>query len=149
MGSDSSHEFGEIMAGIIYILIFALSIGIGIMAVRNTVKVTKEYNVDQYLILNAILSSIHEIYYLNGSYYIPETFIKKCGKGYENFENCLHISIPNNYHVKIYHITDTGGESTLLNIPGGKEYKIIYRTPLLIEYNGLKNFGWLEIGVGK
>jgi len=144
MGSDSSHEFGEVMSAIIYIIIFALSVGIGMMSVRDTIKISGDYNVKQYIVLNSILSSLHDLYYANGSYYIPTNFIKKCGGSKERFERCLHISISNEYYVKIY-IKDS--DNPILNIPG--KGNIVYKVPILVEYEGLKNFGWLEIGVNK
>ena len=145
MGSDSSHEFGEVMAAVIYIIIFALSVGIGIMSVRDTIEISGEYNVKQYVVLNSILSSLHELYYSNGHYYIPEKFIYHCGLTKSNFENCLHISLNKfNYYVRLY----IGNSDTpILNIPG--HGKVVYKIPVLVEYHKIKNFGWLEIGVNE
>ncbi len=144
MGSDSSHEFGEFMSAVLYIVIFAFAVGFGVILVRDTVNVSYKYDVENYLIINAIVASLKEIAYSNGKYYLDYNELSKkgCFTNIENLENCLSINTGKRKYLFSLIVND----NEIVKI-GNSRVKRKYGFALPIKYGDKIYFGKVIIGV--
>ncbi len=144
MGSDSSHEFGEFMSAVIYIVIFAFAVGFGVILVKDTVNVSYKYDVENYLIINSIIASLKEIAYSNGKYYLDYNELSKkgCFITIENLETCLGI----NTGKRKYSFSLIINNNEIVKI-GNSKIKKRYGFALPVKYENKIYFGKIVIGV--